>query len=200
MLRPGRDGGLRFVLACAALLAAGHVYGREIVAALLPLFRWELGLLDDHYRILFLGLATQGADSVVRLDVTLARPVIVGARVIEPDPRGFASATTLLGHVLQTAIVFLALLAAWPARRRAEYPWRLLAGIPLLFFVLMADVPFVLLGEIWALLSDHHAPGRFSPLLAWSGFLQSGGRIALALALGAGALMLARRLAGPDSR
>jgi len=192
MLRPGLDTGLRFLLASVLLLALAQVFGQDIVATMLPVFRWELGRLDDHYRILFLGLASQGADSVVRLDVTLARPVVVGARVIFPDPRGFATVTTLVGHLLQPAIVLLAVLAAWPVRRLAEYPARFCCGIPLLAGVLMIDVPFVLLAEIWAMF----APGGFSPLIAWSGFLQSGGRLALALALAAFAVAIAQRAGG----
>jgi hypothetical protein len=196
MLRPGLDTGLRFLLASVLLLALAQVFGQDIVATMLPVFRWELGRLDDHYRILFLGLASQGADSVVRLDVTLARPVVVGARVIFPDPRGIATVTTLVGHLLQPAIVLLAVLTAWPVRRLAEYPARFCCGIPLLAGVLMIDVPFVLLAEIWAMFVDRHTPGGFSPLIAWSGFLQSGGRLALALALSAFAVVIAQRAGG----
>lgn len=196
MRRPGLDAGLRFLLACVLLLTLARVFSHDFVAALLPVFRWELGVLDDHYRILFLGLASQGADSVVRLDVTLARPVIAGARVILPDPRGTATVTTLAGHLLQPAILMLAVLAAWPARRKAEYLLRAGCGLPLLVLLLMADLPFVLLAEIWSMFVDTHAPGRFSPLVAWSAFLQSGGRLALALALAAFAVAIAQSAGG----
>jgi hypothetical protein len=195
MLRPGLDTGLRFLLASVLLLALAQVFGQDIVATMLPVLRWELGRLDDHYRILFLGLTSQGADSVVRLDVTLARPVIAGARVILPDPRGIATVTTLAGHLLQPAILMLAVLAAWPARREAEYLLRAGCGLPLLVLLLMADVPFVLLAEIWSMFAESHAPGRFSPLVAWSAFLQSGGRLALALALSAFVVVAGQRFA-----
>jgi hypothetical protein len=195
MRRPGLDTGLRFLLACVLLLTLAQSFGDDFVAALLPMFRWELGLLDDHYRILFLGLSSQGADSVVRLDVTLARPVIAGARVIVPDSRGIATVTTLAGHLLQPVVLVLALIAAWPARKRAEYLLRAGCGLPLLVLLLMADVPFVLLAEIWSMFAESHAPGRFSPLVAWSAFLQSGGRLALALALSAFVVVAGQRFA-----
>lgn len=195
MLRPGLDTGLRFLLACVLLLALARAFGDACVAALLPVFRWELGLLDDHYRILFLGLSSQGADSVVRLDVTLARPVIAGARVIVPDSRGIATVTTLAGHVLQPVILMLAVLAAWPARKRAEYLLRASCGLPLLVLLLMVDVPFVLLAEIWSMFMESHAPGRYSSLIAWSAFLQSGGRSALALALSVFVVIAGQRFA-----
>lgn len=196
MLRPGLDTGLRFLLACVLLLTLAQVFSDDFVAALLPVFRWELGFLDDHYRILFLGLTSQGADSVVRLDVTLARPVIAGARVIVPDPRGIATVTTLAGHVLQPAILMLAGLAAWPVRQLHEYLARVVTGAVMLTLLLLVDVPFVLLAEIWSMFVDTHAPGRYSPLIAWSAFLQSGGRLVLALALVVFAVAIAQRAGG----
>jgi hypothetical protein len=196
MRRPGLDTGLRFLLACVLLLTLAWFFSDDFVAALLPVFRWELGLLDDHYRILSLGLTSQGADSVVRLDVTLARPVIVDARVILPDPRGIATVTTLAGHVLQPAILMLAVLAAWPVRQPHEYPARVAGGAAMLALLLLVDVPFVLLAEIWSMFVDTRMPGRFSPLVAWSAFLQSGGRLALALALATLAVAIAQCAGG----
>lgn len=195
MLRPGLDTGLRFLLACILLLTLAQVYGHDFVAALFPVFRWALGFLDDHYRILFLGLTSQGADSVVRLDVTLARPVIVGGRLILPDPRGIATVTTLAGHVLQPAILMLAVLAAWPVRQLHEYLARVAGGAVMLALLLLVDVPFVLLAEIWSMLTDVHTPGHYSPLIAWSTFLQSGGRLALALALSVFVVVAGQRFA-----
>ncbi|MEW6514371.1 MAG: hypothetical protein AB1443_10240 [Pseudomonadota bacterium] len=184
-----------FLLASGLLLVLARVFGDDFVAALLPVFRWELELLDDHYRILFLGLTSQGADSVVRLDVTLARPVIAGARVIVPDPRGIATVTTLAGHVLQPAILMLAGLVAWPVRQLHEYHARVATGAVMLTLLLLVDVPFVLLAEIWSMFVEPHASWSYSPLIAWSAFLQSGGRLALALALSVFVVIAGQRFA-----
>lgn len=182
-LRPF-EAGLRFLAACGVLLALAHFLVRDLLELILPLFRWELGRLDDHYRILHLGLATQGADPVIRLDVALQRPVFVGGHLVLPDSRGHASVTTLAGNSLQPLIVFLALLLAWPARGFAHGVARIGCGLCLLPLLLMIDVPFVLLGELWAIFVDRFASANFSPLIAWKDFLQGGGRLALALAAG----------------
>ena len=186
--------GWRFLAACALLLAAAHAWGQLLVESLLPLFRLEIGWLGDRYRILGLALATQGADSVIRLDVTLQRIMLVGSHFVYPDPRGHAHVTTLSGHVLQPVILALALLAAWPTlttRVARELALRLALGLILIAVVVAIDVPFVLLGELWALAHARFAPGSFSALLAWTEFLQGGGRLALGLLAGAAGIAAA---------
>ncbi|MHB8474595.1 MAG: hypothetical protein ACYDC8_17475 [Gammaproteobacteria bacterium] len=51
--------------------------------------------------------------------------------------------------------------------------------------LLAVDVPLVLWSGLWSLFVAAVDPNRFSPLLIWTDFLQSGGRIALAVTLGA---------------
>lgn len=181
---------LRFALACAVLLPLMSLAGTMLLANLLPTFHWMIGLIDDHYRILHLGLAVQGADSVIRLDVALQRPVLVGGHLVIPDARGHAYVTTLTGHVLQALVMYWAILLAWPARTWRETALR--GGCALAFGWLLAtvDVPFVLTGEVWALFVERHAPAIFSPLLAWKDFLQGGGRLALACAGGVATISL----------
>jgi len=191
---------LRFLAACSVLLVLMHFVERDLLELILPLFRWELGVLDDHYKIVQLGLATQGADGVIRLDVTLQRPVFVSGHLVLPDPRGRANVTTLSGNVLQPVIVFLALLVAWPARGWTETAARTCCGLLLLPVLMMVDVPFVLMGELWALLLDRHAPTSFSPVIAWKEFLQGGGRLALAFTAGGLAIVLASRISTGASR
>ena len=192
------EAGWRFLAACILLLVASHFWGGLVVDGLLPVYRLELGWIGDRYRIAGLKLVTQGADSVIRLDVTLQKIMLVGSHVVYPDPRGHAHVTTLSGHVLQPAILGFALLAAWPplaaTRVARELALRLVFGLVLIALVLMLDVPFVLVGELWALAHDRFTPGSFSPLLAWVDFLQGGGRLALGLGAGATAIGLASRL------
>lgn len=186
--------GWRCVLLGVALLWLFHASGEVVLPVLLHLYRWELGWLDDHYRVLFLGVTRRGEEEVLQLVVTLARPLVVGGQLILPDARGQATVSTLLGHPAQMAVLFLAALLGWPARRGGEYLLRALCGLPLLLLLLMADIPLVMLAELWAMLLEVHDPGGFSPLVLWSGFLQSGGRWALTLASAGMVIGLARRI------
>jgi hypothetical protein len=190
----------RLAAAVSVLFVLEHWYGQRLIEMLLPLLQSELYWVDDNYRILKLSLTTQGSDSVIRLDVALARFVVVGMHVIAPDPRGHAVVTTLASSVLRPLIIGLALLAAWPVQRMLQYLWRFGIGVLLLLVVLPLDVPFVLLGEVWELLRMAKAQNSFSLLISWKNFLQDGGRLALALCAAIVAIGLAQRLSPPRLR
>jgi len=182
------------LLSCASifLLMLNHWYGQYLTGMMLPIFRSELQWLGDNYSILHFGLARQGYDHVIRLDVSLARFVVVGSHVIAPDPRGHAVVTTLASSVLRPVIFGFVLIAVWPAQRSRQYLWRLVIAAPLLLMLVLLDVPFVLLGEVWELVIAATAPGNFSPLIVWKDFLQGGGRLALALCVSLVAIAVAR--------
>lgn len=179
----------RFVLALGVLLVLSHLYGKVLATALLPVFRWEITQLDDAYQVLDLALSQQGADTVVRLEAGLARIIVLGGHALQPDPRARADVSTLAGHIAQPAILSLALILAWPARKVIEYPVRVLIAAGGIAFVILADVPFVLWAALWDIHVSAFEPERFSPLLIWRDFLQGGGRFALGLAVGVLAVM-----------
>lgn len=181
----------RFATACLALLLLSHLAGGNLVEALLPTYRWAIGAIDDHFRILHLGLAFQGADAVIRLDVTLQRPLLIGGHLVMPDPRGHAHVTTLSGHALQPMVILAAGLFAWPARGWLEWLLRIGCGLALGWLLAAADVPSVLTAELWSLFVDRYAPGMPVPLMAWKDFLQGGGRWALACAVAGMAIIFA---------
>lgn len=186
---------LRFATACLALLLLSQLVGENLIEALLPTYRWSLGLIDDHYRILYLGLADQGADAVIRLDVALQRPLIVGRHLVMPDPRGHAHVTTLSGHAIQPLVVFAAGLVAWPAHVRLDWMLRFACGVPLGWLLAAVDVPSVLSAELWALFVDRFTPGLHSPLLLWKDFLQGGGRFALSCSAAVTAIIFSQSVA-----
>lgn len=185
----------RFTLAIALLLTLNQLYGKAATEAMLPLLRWELAQLDDTYRILDLSLDREGRDTVIRLDVGLEKAVVVGGRALMPDPRARANVSTLAGHVVQPALLCLALILAWPARRAIEYSVRVFIAFGGLALVILTDVPFVLWGELWNLHVSALEPDRFSPLLFWKSFLQGGGRFVLGLAVGVLAVVAGQALA-----
>ncbi len=188
---------VRLLLAGALLVWLAHRFGREATEALLPLVGRTLVWLDDHYRILALAVDSQGADTVIRLRVTLARPLLVGGRVILTDARGWAEVTTPVGHLLQPLLILSGILLAWPARRLREWPARLLLAAPVAALLVLLNTPFTLWGLLWDLHAHHYEPGRFSPLLAWLRLLDGGGRLLLGMLGAAAVIALAARFCTP---
>lgn len=191
---------LRLLFSCGLLLWLAHACGREIVSLLLPAFQAILGLLDDHYRILSLALSSEGADSVVRLTVTLAKPIFLNGHVAMPHPQGIANVSIPVGSILQIPLICLGLLLAWPAKTVKEYPLRLVTGVVLTIVVMALDTPFALWANLWDIHVQSFDPERFSPLLIWQKFLLGGGRLAIGIAFGVVAIVLAKRRVLPKGK
>lgn len=187
--------GLLCRLALAAVLTSvvAQRYEVELVTKMLPAIAAEFEWLDDTYAIQKIYLNHEGADRVVRVVVSQTRCVVFGDLAFCGDPRGRASASTLLGNITLPTALLVAVVCAWPVVHAAEYLLRALF-LPIALAVIWAlDVPFILLSEIWGLQVDAFAPGLFSPLLVWSQFLQGGGRILLTLLLFMTEVFFARR-------
>ena len=189
---------LRFVVAITLLTVLALRYSDSLTTGVLPLYQWEISVIQDSFRVTDLRVDQQGPDHVVRLEVALAKPVFVGSRYIMPDERGRANATTLVGNVMQSLVTLLTVLLVWPTGQNARpaqvYLLRLGIASPLVLFVLLTDTPLVLLDSIWGIILQHLTFGGFSPLDAWCKFLQGGGRIALGLASGTASVLIAHAL------
>lgn len=189
---------LRLLLATLLVLALAKGIGREAAQVLLPLIGHTLAWLDDHYRTLALSLGSEGADSVVRLRVTLARPLVVGGHVILTDARGWGEVTTPAGKLLQPLLILLGLLLAWPVRCWREWPLRLLFAAPIALLLVLLDTPFVLWADLWDLHAHVYEPDRFSPLLAWARLLDGGGRLLLGMLAAVAIIALASRFTAAE--
>lgn len=174
----------RFVCLTGVFGVLAFVYGTTLVDWLTPAFQAEINWLDDTYRIDRLFVDTEGADKVVRIVVGLAHCVVLPDGAHCGDPRGMANASTLQANVTLPAVLLAAVALAWPVLRSREYLWRFLCAAPALVVIWALDVPFILWSAIWSMHVDAFAPDMFSPLLVWSEFLQSGGRLALAALFG----------------
>lgn len=178
----------RLLAALAVLLLLAGGFGNDIATPLLPLFGHEIEIVVPQLRVLAIELNRTGADSVVVVHVGPAPVVLVADQLLPLAPQTRFHVSTLAGHVLQPAALFLAALIAWPSPSRRRHFLRLLAGLALLAPLIMIDVPFVLAAELHASLLDIAAPGTTSILLAWKEFLEAGGRVALAILTAAGVL------------
>lgn len=171
--------------------------GPALVEALLPALHAELNWLDNTYRIDELTLTRLGGEQVIRLVVGLAHCIVVTDHAYCAPPQAQGSASTLAGHVLMPAICLVAIVLAWPSRSQRDTTYRLLLLPPAVILIWTLDVPFVLWAALWSLHVDTFAPGMWSPLLGWSQFLESGGRMALPVLGALATLQLASRLSRP---
>jgi hypothetical protein len=184
---------LRFIVVCVLMLLLLHQYGEVLVKPLLPLYEWEIVKIADDYRILSFGIDNESLDRVIRLKVTLAKPIYVAGQSLMPDPRGIAEASTTIGHIWQMVVVCIAMILAWPAQHLRKYFIRVAIVIPLLVLFTMLDSPLALLASLWDLILQNMSPDSFSPLISWNSFLERGGRFALGLVAGLIAIWLAEQ-------
>ena len=184
--------GLRAAVAIVALLAISIQFGGGMASALLPVFREEIELLVPHIHVRTLGLTHVGSDNVVALEAAPATVVMIAGKLLPLAPQTRFRVSTLLGHLFQTWILFAALLTTWPITHPQQRFTRLAWLVPGLLFLALADIPLVLAAELEQTLQELAERSSPTPLTAWSGFLESGGRVALPIILAAAAIAFER--------
>lgn len=159
--------------------------GQWVGQAFSPLFESELRALDRTFRVDRVSVDHDGPDPVFLLEVGLARPVSLNGQTFYPDPRGRATASTLVGNLTLPCVLLLAIALAWPVRNGRFLAIRTLVLVPTLLLLCALGVPLILWAGIWGVIIHAADPDRLSPLLLWRDFLLDGGTFALALTLGA---------------
>jgi hypothetical protein len=178
----------RWLLAATVIIPLAVLYGPAAQRALLPLTWVLFETIAPDLQVRRLQLADVDGERRISVVVTLARSTVIGEKVLMPDPRGEASAFTPAGHAWTAPLVAALALAAWPARRRAEWLWRLAAVLPLATLLLAVDPALMLGAAIWQLMIDSVAPGTPVLLATLAAVLLGGGRIVLGL--GAAAVVI----------
>jgi hypothetical protein len=97
----------RLLLGLSATLALATLEGPALVHAVLPAVRTLWHALQPDYRLLDLDLQQGGQEAVVRLRLTLARPLVLAGRVVMPDPRGWLEVRAPLNQFLQVSVAGL---------------------------------------------------------------------------------------------
>lgn len=167
-------------LTAASLLLLFAIFFAETIATtLLPIYRAVFELIAGDFRILSLGLSLEGADRVIRLNVTLSHAIAVAGHLLMADSQGIASVTTMTGNIFQPVTVGLIAILAWPSRFWRDFLLRLIILILLSAMETILDIPLLLAGELWGVLLDNLSPGSWSSLTVWADFLQGGGRFAM---------------------
>jgi hypothetical protein len=171
---------VRLTVASVLLLPLA-LFAKPIAIVLFPLYRMTFELITGDFRILFLGLSYEGADSVIRLDVTLSRTIAVAGHLVVANPEGIANVTTMVGNIFQPVMGGLIAILAWPSGSWLIVLLRLTVLLLLALIETVLDIPLLLAGELWGLFLDNLSPGSWSALTAWADFLQGGGRLAMGL-------------------
>jgi hypothetical protein len=179
---------VRVAFATALLLALVIFCAKPIAIALLPLYRMVFELITGDFRILYLGLSYEGADSVIRMDVTLSRTIAVAGHLVVANPQGIANVTTMVGNLFQPVMVGLIAILAWPFGSWRIVLLRLIILLLLALIETILDIPLLLAGELWGLFFDNLPPGSWSALTVWADFLQGGGRFVMGLAAATGSI------------
>jgi len=105
---------VRLTVASVLLLPLA-LLAKPIAIELFPLYRMVFELISGDFRILYLGLSYEGADSVIRMDVTLSRTIAVAGHLVVANPQGIANVTTMVGNIFQPVMVgLIAILAGLP--------------------------------------------------------------------------------------
>lgn len=173
---------VRLTVTSVLLLPIVALFAKPIVLELLPLYRMVFELITGDFRILYLGLSYEGADSVIRMDVTLSRTIAVAGHLVVANAQGIASVTTLLGNIFQPGMVGLIAIMAWPSGSWRIVLLRLIVLLLLALIETIVDIPLLLAGELWGLFLDNLSPESWSALTAWADFLQGGGRFVMGFA------------------
>ena len=180
---------LRLILSYALVIGLAHRYGRDAVEAVMPLFRTLISVLDEHNRVMSLGIVNDGADTLVRMRVGLVEDIVIEGRLFTAGNFAFLPSIGI-GLILQPAFIAMGLILAWPVRRAMEYPLRLAVAMVMLALVLVTDTPLTLWANYVHTIIDHKA---FSLLWWWEEFLVNGGRLALGLVTALVAIKMAGR-------
>jgi hypothetical protein len=167
-----------FLIAYFALLTLSLYSGSEYARFVLPLYRWELGLLTQDYRVQSLMLGNTRGEGVV-IATLITGYFVIGGHVIRPGIS--ITCSTLIGQALQHPMLILSLAVAWPASTPAQRIVRLCCALPFLLLVELLDIPLVLLGSAQDLMMANSRAENGSLLVCWMDFLNGGGRPALSI-------------------
>lgn len=177
----------RTLFALTLTLTVAAVLGNELVGVMLPHLRSACHWIDGDFTVLSLKLTQNRQETVVAMQVNLAHAIQVGRQIVHPHPQGMIEVSTPAGTMLQPVVAALTVALAWPASvRRTLIAATIATALGLA--ALCIDLPFTLMAFAREMFYEHYDPqGTYLSLLQLD-FLKSGGRIALGLVMGAGAV------------
>jgi len=187
------------VLVCAATLLLAKLYSNDVVALLLPVIAAEAQVLDDNVSIRDLILTRERSGDTVLMRANLVRPLHFKNWTVyplgwKPRPAGWYQVHLNAHGVLQSSLILLIVVLAWPQRTGKELTFRLLITAPLMVILFALDTPLDMLANFQEAVIRGADPQAIRPLFEWARFLEGGGSAALALAFAAVAISLAANI------
>jgi hypothetical protein len=149
---------------------------------MLSFIRWELDWIAPQYRLQDLSIDRSADEPAFTIAALNNEYVYVDGQMLPPGSFTVAGRIAVMPG-LQTVILVLLVPLAWPGLRWKRRVIAVVFAIPLLLAVQMADIPVDLLGGMDLVNATYnHVPNTFA--MTWADILDTGGRLALALAAG----------------
>ncbi len=186
------------VIATALMWSANH-YAIAIIQPLVPGIQSGLALCTADFRILGTDIYLDRGIYSLRIRADLARPTVVGKRVLIPISsgntiEGWMDIRLTLGGLLQYPLLLLIVVLAWPVSSLREMLTRLGISMPLVALLFAITAFVTIMAELWFPLHAQFAPGEHWLLLTFSRFMMGGGGQAIALTIGVIAIGVATRV------
>jgi len=192
------SGLLRLAAVAVILLLLARSWSVEVVTRLVPVIGAEITALDRNLSIGALELADDVSGHVVRLRANLRWPVVVGGRTVDPlgwqpNTNGWYEVRISARGVLQSTLVYLAAVLAWPGAGWRAAWLRLGLVVPFGALMFALDTAPDLLGNFQEAVVRRVDTHATTALFVWARFLEGGGNVALALGLAMVTIALAAR-------
>jgi len=191
---------LRFLLIGISLTALAHWYGRYLIEAIMPLYRFTLHHLDSRIDIASLGIIEHQGQQFVQFEGLVSRPFFIKEQYFLNLDALLSGSRIPLDYALQPLVIFFTLVLAWPTSESVKpyqaYFYRVSFGAPLILIMMLLDFPLQFIYMLWAHLEKAlNARGdAHGFLLYWSDFLNGGGLIMLSLGISVVAIGLSNQL------
>ncbi|HEY4213694.1 MAG TPA: hypothetical protein VGM84_19605 [Steroidobacteraceae bacterium] len=191
---------LRVAAASAVVLSLANVGGGSVVRTLVPAIRQTIGWMEDDFVVLDLAVAQEERREGLRLRADLAHVVHLNGYQIKPintstkQLSGWYQVIITIGGVLQTALMALIFVLAWPAESIKTLGLRTLMSLPMLAVFTVVDTAMALLANLWMPFVHDLDPGGFWPRIVWDKLLEGGGRLVLGIVLAAIVIALVSRI------
>ncbi len=130
----------------------------------------QLGIAEEKGQLMFVGLMSN------KYNIT------VGSQTMPADTQ--IQSSTLVGNAIQTPIIILCFIFAWPNLNLWQRLIASIVAVPIIFLIAAIDIPLVLIGSAWDGYYFYLEPEGSEQIFSIQAMyiLNNGGRLALAIA------------------